>query len=58
MRQELLFEKGSPKVQGKEARESYTPAEIAKNRGDGEVGSSVSPFAKFPLRETCAYCGA
>jgi hypothetical protein len=56
VRQEPLFEKGSPKVQGKEARESHTPAEIAKERGDGEVGSAVSPLAKFTLRETCAYC--
>jgi hypothetical protein len=57
VRQERLFERGSRKAQGKEARESHTPAEIAKGRGDGEVGSAVSPFAKSSLRETCAYCG-
>jgi hypothetical protein len=57
VRQEPLFESGSRRAQGKEARESHTPAEIAKARVDSEVGSAVSPFAKFSLRETCAYCG-
>jgi hypothetical protein len=51
VRQELLFETGSRKAQGKEARESHTSAEIAKDRGYGEAGSAVSPFAKSSLRD-------
>jgi hypothetical protein len=57
VRQALCSREEVQRAQGKEARESHTPAEIAKDRGDGQVGSAVSPFAKFPLRETCAYCG-
>ena len=57
MRQQPLFEKESLMAQDKEARESLTPTEAAKDLNDGRVGSAVSPFGKFSLRETCAHCG-
>jgi hypothetical protein len=49
VRQELLFEKRSPIAQGKEPRQSQTPAETAKDLGDGRVASAVSPFGTFSL---------